>query len=65
MVNLSVGKAAQAAMKNDSSSTTHCGGTIITDRFVLTAGRCCFGSHPVEMNIYTGSNNFYEGELYE
>ena len=65
VVNLSIGKVAQAAMKTDRSTISHCGGTIITDRFILTAGICCYGSQTAEINTYTGSNNFFEGELYQ
>lgn len=65
LVNLSIGKRAQYNLRSEISATTHCVGTIVTDRFVLTAGRCCDGSHPSEISIYAGSNNFYEGNLYE
>ena len=65
IVNLSIGRKAQSVLRTGSSSTSHCVGSILTDRFILTAGRCCAGSDPSEMNIYAGSNNFYDGQHYE
>ena len=65
IVNLSIGKKTQYSLRTESSSTAHCVGSILTDRFILTAGKCCVGSETSEINIYTGSNNFYDGDLYE
>ena len=65
IVNLSIGKKTQYSLRTGSSSTAHCVGSILTDRFILTAGKCCVGSEISEINIYTGSNNFYDGDLYE
>ena len=65
IVNLSIGKQTQYNLRTMQSSTAHCVGSLLTDRFVLTAGKCCDGSETSEMNIYAGSNNFYDGDLYE
>ena len=65
IINLSIGRKAQSVLRTSSSSTSHCVGSILTDRFILTAGRCCAGSDPSEMSIYAGSNNFYDGHHYE
>ena len=65
IVNLSIGKKTQYNLRTASSSTAHCVGSILTDRFILTAGKCCDGSETSEVNIYAGSNNFYQGDLYE
>ena len=65
LVNLSIGKKTQYNLRTASSSTAHCVGSILTDRFILTAGKCCDGSETSEVNIYAGSNNFYQGDLYE
>ena len=65
VVNVSIGKRSQQKIRSNGIGVSHCSGTILTNQYILTAGRCCDGSLIEEIGIYAGSNNFYNGVFYE
>lgn len=46
-----------AVYKNEGSSTYLCGGSVVSSRWILTAGHCSYGAAPNAFSIVLGSNN--------
>ena len=57
MASISIGRRASAGIFT-------CSGTIITDKWILTAADCCQGSIVDEMEVYTSSMEFRQGKMH-
>lgn len=57
MASISLGRRASAGLFT-------CSGTIVSDKWVLTAADCCRGSIVDEMEVYTSSLEFRQGKMH-